>query len=122
MPSVGVQDPVDHRAFELRLSRWLHHRLRETAPPSSPVQLFGLEVIDPDGIDALDLSSVRTTFVCDGNDPRAVLDHPDAWRAFEFDAVALVRHGWSVVPTASVRPGVAARRQRGVVVDVVARP
>lgn len=122
MPIVGVQYPVDHRALELGLTRWLHHRVRETAPPSSPVQLFGLEVIDPDGIDALEPLSVRTVFVCDGQDTRAVLGHPDAWRAFDFDAVALVRHGWSVVPTASVRPGVAPRRQRGVVVDVVARP
>lgn len=91
MPSVGVQNPVDQRALERRLTRWLQHRLRETAPPSSPVQLFGLEVIDADRIDELDPSAVRTTFVCDGNDPQVVLDHPDAWRAFEFDAVALVR-------------------------------
>lgn len=55
------------------------------------VQLYGLEVIDEDGIDSFDPCAVRTTFVCDGRDPRAVLEHPEAWRAFEFDAVALVR-------------------------------
>lgn len=90
VPSVGVQHPVDQCALERRLTRWLQHRVRETAPPSSAVQLFGLEVIDPDGIDALDPAAVRTIFVCDGRDERAAFEHPDSHRAFDFDAVAVV--------------------------------
>jgi hypothetical protein len=119
---VGVQNPLDHRPLEARLARWLDHRLRETAPPSAAVQLFGLEVIDEERIDDLDDTAVRTVFVCDGRDERAVLDHPDAWRAFDFDAVALVRHGWVLVPPASVRPGAPPRRERGVTISVAARP
>ena len=122
MPSVGVQNPLDHRAFEARLTRWLDHRLRETAPPSSTVQLLGLEVIDDDRIDDLDPTAVRTVFVCDGRDERAVLDHPDARRALDFDAVAVVRHGWVLVPPPSVRPGATPRRERGVTIRVAARP
>ena len=59
MPSVGVQNPVDHRALELRLTRWLDHRLQETTPSGSMVQLYGLEVIDEDGIDSFDPCAVR---------------------------------------------------------------
>ena len=55
------------------------------------VQLYGLEVIDEDGIDALDPGAVRTTFVCGGRDEGVVFDHPDSCRVFEFDAVAVVR-------------------------------
>ena len=103
MPSVGVQAPRDHVRFEARLTRWFDHRLAETTPSGASVQLYGLEVIDPDGIDELDPVSVRTVFVCEGGDVRAVLDHPDAWRATEFDAAALVR------------------RDRGVTVSIVAQ-
>lgn len=97
MPSVGVQDHLDHRSLEARLGRWLDHRLRETAPPRSAVQLYGLEVIDDDRIDELDPTAVRTVFVCDGGDEREVLDHPDSWRAFDFDAAAMVRSGRALV-------------------------
>ncbi len=55
------------------------------------VQLYGLEVIDEDGIDSFDPCAVRTTFVCDGRDEGDVFDHPDSCRVFDFDAVALVR-------------------------------
>gem|GEM_PF-6392831 len=91
MPSVGVQAPRDHVLLEARLTRWFDHRLAETTPSGALVQLYGLEVIDAGRIDDLDPVAVRTVYVCDGDDVRAVLDHPDAWRATEFDAVALVR-------------------------------
>ena len=110
MPSVGVQAPRDHDRFDARLTRWFDHRLAETTPSGASVQLYGLEVIDPDGIDELDPVSVRTVFVCEGGDVRAVLDHPDAWRATEFDAAALVRRGQktatsSITMTTSMEAG-----------------
>ena len=122
MLSVGVQNPLDLRALEFRLTRWLDHRLRETAPPAAAVQLFGLEVIDEGRIDDLDPTAVRTVFVCGGRDERSVLEHPDARRACDFDAAALVCHGWVLVPSQSVRPGSVPRRERGVTISVAARP
>lgn len=119
MPSVGVQDHLDHPSLEARLVRWLDHRLRESAPSGSAVQLYGLEVIDVDRIDELHPAAVRTVFVCAGRDERDVLDHPDAWRAFEFDATAIVRSGWVLVPSASTRPGAHPRRERGFAIDLV---
>jgi len=91
------------------------------APPLSraTVQLYGLEVIDPDGIDRLDPGAVRTVFIAEGPDERSVLARPECGPAFEFDAAATVEHGWVPMQANEPRPGSFASRQRTLTVRVL---
>lgn len=117
MPSVGVEH-VD--TFALRLARWFDFRLLETVPPlRSTTQLYGLEVIDPDGIDTLDPAAVRVAFITEGPDEPAVLADPLAARADDFDAVVTVAHGWRPPEATDPRPGAFRGRRRELLVRVI---
>ncbi len=103
-----------------RLARWLEARWVEVVPPPrSIVQLYGLEIIDPDGIDRLDPCAVRTVFITEGPDEFAVLACPESGPAYDFDAAATVEHAWVPLAASSTRPGAFAGRRRVVAIRVV---
>jgi hypothetical protein len=87
--------------------------------PRATVQLYGLEVIDPDGIDRLDPCAVRTVFITEGPDEGALLARPECGPAFEFDAAATVEHGWAPFNAAEPRPGSFTARRRMLTVRVL---
>jgi hypothetical protein len=101
-----------------RLTRWMEARVAETVPPARPVvQLFGLEVIDRDGLDVLDPTAVRTVFITDGPDELTVLARSGP--AFDFDAAVTVEHAWVPCGGSAPRPGSFVGRQRVTAVRVV---
>jgi hypothetical protein len=103
-----------------RLTRWMEARVADTVPPSRPVvQLYGLEVIDRDGIDTLDPTAVRTVFITDGPDELTVLTRAESVPAFDFDAAATVEHAWVPCSGPAARPGSFVGRQRVTAVRVV---
>lgn len=88
-------------------------------PPTATVQLYGLEIIDRDGIDRLDPCAVRTVFIAEAADEAALLASPVCEAAFQFDAAATVAHAWVPSAPTAVRPGSYAGRQRVVSIRVV---
>jgi hypothetical protein len=110
----------DTDLLALRLTRWFESRLRETVPPPcTTTQLYGLEVVDLDGVDTLDPSAVRVAFIAEGDDETTVLTHPSSRRAFDFDAAVTVVQAWRLTATSEPRPGSFRGRQRELVVRVV---
>ena len=77
------------------LARYLDRRLAETVCVGNfAARLYGLEVIDPDGV-AADLDgAARFICVAEGTAP-ALLEGPGPLAALSYDAVALVTAGWS---------------------------
>jgi hypothetical protein len=115
-----MKEPRSPAGLAPRLTRWLHARWAEVVPPPGAiVQLYGLEIIDRDGIDRLDPCAVRTVFIAEGPDERSLLAAPEADPAFEFDAAATVEHAWVPCAPSMVRPGTYAGRQRVVSIRVV---
>jgi hypothetical protein len=58
--------PSRSLALDHRLGRWFEQRLAECPPaPSSALRLYGLEVIDADGIDSGSPSAVRVVYLGD---------------------------------------------------------
>ena len=113
---MGVNDRTD--TLLERLTRWMEARVAETVPPACPVvQLYGLEVIDRDGLDTLDPAAVRTVFITDGPDERTVLARSGP--AFDFDAAATVEHAWAPCSGPYARPGSFIGRQRVTAVRVL---
>lgn len=105
----------DHRTrlLAIHLSRWFDARLDEMLPPrGSVVQLFGLEVIDRDGIDELDPQAVRVVFLGEGPDMAAVAALPTADSAMDYDAAVTVEYAWVPANDRSMRPGRFTGRQR----------
>lgn len=124
MPSVGVK-PTDRPdrpdPLAQRLARWFESRLLDTVVPSGTVtRLYGLEVIDPDGVDTLDPCAVRVVFIAEASDEHDVLALPDARRVLDFDAAATVVPGWYPASPSATRPSSFAGRRRGLTVRVVA--
>ncbi len=115
-----MNDPTTPAPLAPRLARWMEARWRDVPPlPRATVQLYGLEVIDPDGIDRLDPGAVRAVFITDGPDESTVLACPASGPAFDFDAAATVEHGWLPRATADPRPGSFSGRRRTVTVRVL---
>jgi hypothetical protein len=113
VPSVDVNEYTDTRSLAHRLTRWFEARLDESIPPrGAVVQLYGLEVIDPDGIDTLQPGAVRAVFICEGPDEFTVLTMPGSGVACDFDAASTVEYAWVPIRTNSSRPGRFARRRR----------
>jgi hypothetical protein len=105
----------DHRTrlLAIHLSRWFDARLDQMLPPrGSVVQLFGLEVIDRDGIDELDPRAVRVVFLGEGPDLAAVAALPASDTAIDYDAAVTVEYSWAPSSERSMRPGRFAGRQR----------
>jgi hypothetical protein len=96
-----------------RLTRWFEARLDETvAPRGTFAQLFGLEIIDPDGIDTGSPDAVRVYFICEGADEWSVLTAAGSGGACDFDAAATVEYGWGRRRTDTTRPGQFAGKDR----------
>jgi hypothetical protein len=120
--SVGVNEPTDTRILAIRLVQWFEARLDEMVPPRSSVaRLYGLEVLDPDGLEAAQPTAVRMVFVCEAADLWALDDMVDAARADDFDAAATVEFRWAPSPAVMARPGDFGRRHRERNVRVVLR-
>lgn len=97
-----------HRAapspeFARLLTVWFEARLDEMMPPRRRLaRRYGLEVIDLDGVAALDPAAVRVVFQYESTDAaslRAVVDDHTG-----FDATALVEWGWTAVTDGPPRP------------------
>lgn len=116
-----MQEVPATASLALRLARWFDARLTDCPPlPSSTVRLYGLEVIDPAGIDALHPGAVRAVFVEEGPDDASILGEATMLRLAEPDAMAFVDHRWFPGPVGVLRPGSFPRRRRARVVRVFA--
>jgi hypothetical protein len=108
-----VNDPADTRVLAIRLVRWFEARLDEMLPPRGSVaRLYGLEVIDADGLESCAPTAVRMVFVCEAADVHAVESMADATRVCDFDAAATVEYRWAPTAVAIARPGDFGRRHR----------
>jgi hypothetical protein len=88
------------------LAHWLDARLELTysVPMPSP-QFYGLEILDPCGVEVPGSDAVRTVFLGD--------DDADVAAAVRrFDAVAAVSHRWMPAVPLSMRPGAYVGRRR----------
>jgi hypothetical protein len=104
------------------LARYLDRRLAETVCDELLVsRLYGLEVIDADGVCTDRDGAAR--FICIGEGSAdSLLDGPAHLAAYAHDAVALVSAGWSTPltdPLAAVSTETAPPVRRRVVVTVV---
>jgi hypothetical protein len=88
-------------------------------PPGAIVQLYGMEIIDSDGIDALDPCAVRTVFIAEGPDERSLLAGPSFDVAAQFDAAATVEHAWVPCAPIGTRPGNYIGRRRVMSIRVI---
>ncbi|HNJ96590.1 MAG TPA: hypothetical protein PLV13_00590 [Ilumatobacteraceae bacterium] len=83
-----------------RLARWFEARLHQTidfADSARGCHLYGLEVIDPEGLEPQHPGAARVCFIADADDIDSLMRHPDAARAIDFDAIALVSSEWRAV-------------------------
>ena len=80
--------------------------------------MYGLEVIDAQGLQSGDPLAARVSFIVEATDRESVMREPGARRASGFDAAALVSVEWRSVATARPRPGEYPPRRRARVVEV----
>jgi hypothetical protein len=110
---------MSHHSLPLRLARWLDDRFTDIGlVPSSQVRLYGIDLLDPDGL-GVDPAAARTTFIAEGHDLDGVLMSSEATRALDFDAAAVVEHPWLNIVQPQQRPGEFPRRRRGRMVRVI---
>ena len=104
---MGVNDLTE------RLTHWFEVRLDETVVPRGTfAQLFGLEIVDADGLDAGSPDAVRVYFICEGPDEFSVLAAPGTACVCDFDAAATVEYGWERRRSTTLRPGQFAGKDR----------
>jgi hypothetical protein len=102
------------------LVRWFEARLHESVGFClRGCRLYGLEVIDPAGLENADPLAARVSFIAEASDRESVLREADARRAADFDAAALVSVEWRSVMTSRPRPGEYAPRRRARVVEML---
>lgn len=105
----------------LLLARWFDERLHESVGFAvRGCRLYGVELVDEEGLAQGSPTAARSSFLAEASDRMAVLEQPDARRALEFDAVAMVVVEWR--PMASVgpaRPSEFAPRRRVRTVELV---
>lgn len=118
MLSHGV---IDDETLAVLLVRWLEGRLHESVGfCMRGCRLYGLEVIDPHGLQDGDSLAARMSFVAEATDRESVVRHREARAAVDFDAAALVTIEWRpVAANGLTRPGQFAPRQRARVVELV---
>ena len=116
MSSRGVSAP-EH--LPVLLARWLEARLHESMGfRLAGSRLYGLELIDPDGLDTDEPAAARVSFLVEAADRELAVAHPDARSAAAFDAAALVTVEWRPSGGGSVRPGEFVPRRRARVVEL----
>lgn len=118
MLSVGVSDD---EILPVLLVRWFESRLHESVGFCiRGCRLYGLELVDPDGLDAGDPTAARASFIAEADDRESVVAHPDARSVVEFDAVAMVTVEWRPIAASGLtRPGQFLPRRRARVVELV---
>ncbi len=118
MPSEGVSDA---EILPVLLVRWFESRLHESVGFClRGCRLYGLELIDPDGLHTGDPMAARVSFIAEADDREAVVAHPDARSVVAFDAAALVTVEWRpMAATGLTRPGQFSPRRRARVVELV---
>ncbi|MGB8858091.1 MAG: hypothetical protein WCC60_02495 [Ilumatobacteraceae bacterium] len=103
------------------LVRWFELRLHESVGFCvRGCRLYGLEVIDPDGLAAGDPMAARVCFLAEDDDRESLLRQPDAREVLAFDAAALVTVEWRFLGGGRwARPGEFVPRRRARVVDLL---
>jgi len=118
MPSQGVSDD---EILPVLLVRWFESRLHESVGFClRGCRLYGLEVIDPEGLDTGDPTAARVSFIAEADDRESVVAHPDSHSVVAFDAAALVTVEWRPMAAHGLtRPGQFTPRRRARVVELV---
>lgn len=112
----------DTASLPFRLARWFEARLHQTIDFADSVHgchLYGIEVLDADGLESDRPAAARVCFIADADDFDTLVCHPDAARVIDFDAIALVTCEWRTVqPPDPRRPRQYPVRRRARVVEV----
>ncbi len=118
MPSAGVNDD---EILPVLLIRWFESRLHESVGFClRGCRLYGLEVIDPEGLGNGDPMAARVSFIAEADDRASVVRHPDARVVAAFDAAALVTVEWrAMAANGLTRPGQYLPRRRARVVELL---
>ncbi len=118
MPSDGVTESLH---LPLLLARWFDERLHESVGFClRNCRLYGVEVIDVRGLEVGEPLAARMSFLAEAGDRESVVAMPEARRALDFDAVAMVVVEWRPSGAATVvRPGEFAPRRRVRVVELI---
>lgn len=105
----------------LLLARWFDERLHDSVGFAvRGCRLYGVELVDQEGLEHGDPTAARACFLAEASDRMAVLEQPDARRALEFDAVAMVVVEWRPMASAGpARPSEFAPRRRVRAVELV---
>jgi hypothetical protein len=77
--SVGMSDLVNP-SLASRLGRWFEQRLVECPPAPSPTpRMYGLEIVDADGIESLSPTAVRVVYLGDcAHDAVAIVQYAES--------------------------------------------
>jgi hypothetical protein len=118
MPSLGVSD---NEEVPVLLVRWFESRLHESVGfCQTGCRLYGLEVIDPEGLATGHPTAARVSFLAEAHDRESVVRHPNAREVTAFDAAAMVTIEWRPVAASGLtRPGQFSPRRRARVVELV---
>lgn len=118
MPSLGVSDD---EMIPVLLVRWFESRLHESVGFClRGCRLYGLEVIDPDGLQRGDPMAARVSFIAEAEDRESVVAHPEARCVSAFDAAAMVTVEWRPMSAIGLtRPGQFVPRRRARLVELV---
>lgn len=105
----------------LLLARWFDERLHDSVGFAvRGCRLYGIELVDEQELGLGNPTAARACCLAEATDRQAVLEQPDARRALEFDAVAMVVVEWRpMASTGPARPSEFAPRRRVRVVELV---
>ena len=111
----------DNEILPVLLVRWFESRLHESVGFClRGCRLYGLELVDPDGLDTGDPTAARVSFIAEADDRESVVAHPDARSVVAFDAAVLVSVEWRPMAARGLtRPGQFVPRRRARVVELV---
>ena len=111
----------DNELLPVQLVRWFESRLHESVGFClRGCRLYGLEVMDPEGLGSGDPTAARVSFLAEADDRESVVSHGDASAVAGFDAAALVTIEWRpVAANGLTRPGQFSPRRRARVVELL---